>query len=60
MKRQIEKNKYCMISFIHMNPKNNTKECICKTEIESYGQRGTRVGKKQNSGMGLTDTNDEI
>ena len=49
-----------MISFIHMNPKNNTNECICKTEIDSYGQRLKSVGKKQNSGMGLTDINDEI
>ena len=59
MKCQIEKSKYCMI-FIHMNPKNNTNECICKTEIDLYGQRGKSVGKKQNSGMGLTDINDEI
>ena len=60
MKCQIEKSKYCMISFIHMNPKNNKNECICKTEIDSYGQRLKSVGKKQNSGMGLTDINDEI
>ena len=46
--------------FIHMNPKNNTNECICKTEIDLYGQRGKSVGKKQNSGMGLTDINDAI